>query len=388
MSDKNNSGFYIYREGKDGTLEIDDTISDDERDKMERLYYHPICSEEEINRLRNVKNADDFLLRERANIIIDHMRLFRVVSNKALKDTNWSLSKFFHEDEFQYVLNSFSEENRNKCASIARGCTFSTDPNGYARSTEYGPIITIDESLRYFLKFMHLGLNVFEEDKVPMEVHINAIRIALRTMLKTEALDFDLDPRGIIPSDIEKRIDYPITWEMRFIIGHEYSHFLLGHISPSKVKKREIFRNLFDNGNGAKGLFYTMSQKEELAADSSSIEFQTTISKSYNKKIVEAALIFLGSLAIYEAVADSIFPQIDVSDHPSALDRFDAIFEKFIEDKEYWSRFRDRVIGFQKFFVEDVSLHCDAYEMYGSFYLAEPNTAWRGKQLIDRVDYY
>lgn len=358
-------------------------------DDMQRFWYRPICNELEIDRLLNVKNAADFLLRERADYIVDHMRLFRVVRNKALKDSNWSLAKFFHEEEFQQVLNAFSQENREKCRNITAGCTFSTDPNGCARATEYGPIISIDESLNYFFMFMNLGLYVFEdEDDVPVSVQFNAIRIALRIMLKTETLDFDLDPRGIIPPKIQKKINQPIVWEKRFIIGHEYAHFLLKHVSTDKVVKKEMVKNFFGGNDGKKDVFYTTSQQEEFAADSASISFQKTISESYNRNIFESALVFFGSLAIYEAVVDSISPQIGVSDHPSALDRFDAIYNKYVEDKEYWKCFRNRVQNFQKIFVEDVSLHCDEYETYGSCYLAEPNTKWRGRELIDRVDYY
>ena len=36
---------------------------------------------------------------------------------------------------------------------------------------------------------------------------------------------------------------------------------------------------------------------------------------------------------------------------------------------------------------DDVSENYKQYEMYGAFYLAAPNTEWRGRELIDRVDY-
>lgn len=36
---------------------------------------------------------------------------------------------------------------------------------------------------------------------------------------------------------------------------------------------------------------------------------------------------------------------------------------------------------------EEVSANFDQYKMYGSMYLAKPNTEWRGRELIDRVDY-
>ena len=36
---------------------------------------------------------------------------------------------------------------------------------------------------------------------------------------------------------------------------------------------------------------------------------------------------------------------------------------------------------------EDLSFNYDLYDFYGSAYLDKPNTKWRGKKLIDRVDY-
>lgn len=39
------------------------------------------------------------------------------------------------------------------------------------------------------------------------------------------------------------------------------------------------------------------------------------------------------------------------------------------------------------FLSEDLSVNYDNYEVYGSAYLDKPNTKWRGKKLVDRVDY-
>ena len=37
--------------------------------------------------------------------------------------------------------------------------------------------------------------------------------------------------------------------------------------------------------------------------------------------------------------------------------------------------------------MKEESENFEMYEMYGSLYLAAPNTEWRGRELIDRVDY-
>jgi len=37
--------------------------------------------------------------------------------------------------------------------------------------------------------------------------------------------------------------------------------------------------------------------------------------------------------------------------------------------------------------IEDAGFNTDTYEVVGSIYLAQPNTEWRGKELIDRKDF-
>ena len=57
-------------------------------------------------------------------------------------------------------------------------------------------------------------------------------------------------------------------------------------------------------------------------------------------------------------------------------------------DKElYCKQIPELVSWWEKFIIKDVSENFEMYEMYGSLYLAAPNTEWRGRELIDRVDY-
>ena len=44
----------------------------------ERLWYMGVCSPEEIDRILNVKDASDYLLKLRADTIVDNTRLWRV----------------------------------------------------------------------------------------------------------------------------------------------------------------------------------------------------------------------------------------------------------------------------------------------------------------------
>ena len=382
--------FDIYEIDENGEVKADDEIDEHVKNEVQRFFYRPICSEKEIDRIMNVRNAKDYLLKFRADIIVENMRLFRVFRNRALRTANWTLEKAFDETHFKAVRKAMSWKNRWKCRKVYAGNIFSTDPNGTICSTEYGPIVMIDDSLRFFLEYINLGIMSFSKSEgVPCYIQRNALRIAIRIMLKTETLDFEMDPRGIIPKNVENKICSIIPMQFRFVTGHEFAHYILGHLKKNRIKSRKMKKSCFESGEKEE-LFYTIAQEEEFQADIGAIEFQRC-NESEQKKLVEAALYFLAALSIYEAVFYFFSPPNDIPDHPPALDRFDRIAGKYVttvkEAKKY-TYLRTKVSALQKIMREDASLYCDNYEMYGSVYLDKPNTRWRGKELIDRVDYY
>jgi hypothetical protein len=46
------------------------------------------------------------------------------------------------------------------------------------------------------------------------------------------------------------------------------------------------------------------------------------------------------------------------------------------------------VESFKPAVADYLSLQIESFETYGSYYLGPPNTEWRGRELIDRKDYY
>nr|HPN59247.1 hypothetical protein [Chitinophagaceae bacterium] len=240
--------------------------------EFQKNFFRPVCNEDEIERIFNVKNAKDYLLKLRAETIVDHMRLFRVYRNKALaNEKNWSLENSFISYQYINFKNKLPDELRLKCNQITYGNIFSTEPNGQIFKTEYGIITTLCDSLRYFIEFMNLGLLDFKKE-VPTKVQINAIRIALRVMLQTESLDFLMDPRGIIPPKIQKKMYHTYPFQMQFIAGHEYAHFLLGHLDENKITKQYLLKAIFKSQSDYKPLdVYNISQKNEFEADIASI---------------------------------------------------------------------------------------------------------------------
>lgn len=354
----------------------------------------PVCSEDEINRIFNVQNAKDYLLKLRADTIVDHMRLFRVYRNKANSFSGkWTLEASFKDNHYLNFLNKIPLEYKHKCSSVTFGNIFSNEPNGHIFKTDFGPVTTISDSLIYFSKFMNLALLDFK-GRVPEKIRLNSLRIAIRVMLKTEALDFYMDPRGIIPIDIERRITSPTPYQMQFIAGHEFSHYILDHLSESNIVERFVFHPISDKDEPYQPMkVYNQSQKDEFAADISALTLPKLNAKEFSK-LFEASLLWFGSLEIFEAVCDTMYPRSPwaYKTHPTAKERFHNILDNVRKPNDFdpkkWEAFWNVVDEYKDTVIEDVSLNCDFYEMYGSAYLDEPNSKWRGRKLIDRVDYY
>ncbi len=361
---------------------------------LEKIKYFPILNEYEYKRISNVDNAKDYLLKLRADIIVDNMRLFRVYRNKALiREKNWSLEESFTTKPYDMFLKAVDDETRKKCTDIVYGNIFSNDPNGYIFNTKFGPIITISESLVFFCKFMNMALLQFE-DNIPEYVCHNAIRIAIRVMLKTETLDFLMDPRGIVTENIHHGMHAPIDYQLMSIVGHEFSHYMLGHLKESRSVIKPIYFAISNKDKEYMQMkVYSQSQEEELQADLKSLELPQLDNEEY-KKLFESTILWFGSLELYEAAIDVICPRNpwDTLSHPPARDRMDNILNNAKKPYDYnelnWKMFKNTINQYKKWLIKDVSLNLYSYEMYGSAYLDEPNSEWRGKELIDRVDYY
>lgn len=201
-------------------------------------------------------------------------------------------------------------------------------------------MITISDSLRFFLKFTNLALLDFD-GRVPERICLNSLRIAIRVMFKTETMDFFMDPRGVIPEDIAVAIHLPIPYQLWFIAGHEFD------------------------------------------ADIKSLIFPKLSTEEY-KKLYESSLLWFGSLQIYEAACDVMYPSSSWSykTHPTARDRYDNILDNAKTPDgvniDNWKSFLNVIERYKTIIIEDISLNYDLYEMYGSTYLDEPDSEWRG----------
>lgn len=360
---------------------------------IEKMFFRPVCNEAEIERVFNVMDAKDHLLHLRAKTIVDHMRLYRVYRYKALRnESSWSLESSFDDEHYKAVLKKLPSDERLKCDEVTYGDVFSNDPNGMIFKTPFGPVTTISESLQFFLKFAHLAILEFKSE-VPGHVKFNALRIAIRVMLKTEAMDFYMDPRGILPKDIAKDIHAPIPLQKQFIAGHEFAHHLLEHLSDKNVREQPIFFAISSSDKDYRPeKIYNASQQHEFEADVQSI-LLPNYSDQERSELLGAALLWFACLELYEAVSETMSPQSATAylTHPSARARYDNLLTRIPTPKGFdtksWKEFPKFLNQLKKELLEDVSLNFEAYEMEGSIYLDKPDTLWRGKELIDRVDY-
>lgn len=382
-----------HRHTRNLFLNIQDLTMEEPPIDIKKQFFRPICNEREIERIFNVKNAKDYLLKLRAETIVDHMRLFRVYRNKALaNEKNWSLENSFTSYHYSNFKSNLPDDLRIKCDEITYGNIFSNEPNGLIFKTEYGVISTLSDSLRYFIEFMNLGLLNFKK-KVPIKIQLNAIRIALRVMLQTESLDFLMDPRGIIPANIQKKMYSSYPFQMQFIAGHEYAHFLLGHLDDKNMVKQHVLKAVFKSQSDYKLLdVYNTSQQNEFDADVASINLPN-YSLQEKMLVFESALLWYAFLDLYEGVEHSVFPPFGYQSHPTARDRYFNLLNNIEThsgfDYKYWDKDLPNLITeYRKFFIDEVGFNIEFYEKYGSAYLDVPDTKWRGKELIDRVDYY
>ena len=359
-------------------------------------WFYAICSKSEIERIKDLQNGDDFILLLRADIIADNMRLYRVVKHyvdiAVRSGVKWSLEEFYKTDHFEYFKNHLPVDLKEKVDGIATGLIFTKEANGLIFKTDFGFCSVLSASLFYFIKFSFLAL-IDSGGRIPPEVCVASLRIAIRTMFEKEALDFDWDPRGIIPEDIEKVITAPYPYIMTFLAGHEYSHFLNGDLDDYHAVQKTI-NTYFKDGEDYKKIgAYNSNQKQEFAADLGALNYPKFDDEEYNLYYYYA-LSWFAILAIFEAAENTMFPPFNKQSHPGAKARYNNILKNakrpsnFEEMKVFYMIDLPRLVSdYEEIIIEDVQSNYEGYEFEGSVYLAAPNTEWRGPELIDRVDY-
>ena len=236
----------LYEINRILTSELDSLgdYSDLQYTDWDPVWYYSFCSINEVKRAMRPQTPKDFLLRERIKIIADNTRYTRIFASKKKKYDNYSLESYFSNTHYNRVLKCLASEDKEKCKNIIYDDIFTKDVNGCVWKLNNNICVSINYSLTYFLQFCNLALLPFNS-QIPDKIRTAAARIATRIFLNRESLDFDLDPRGIIPNKINKDIKFFQSYELQYIAGHEFAHYLLGHLQ----NKNFIEGCLFDIEN-------------------------------------------------------------------------------------------------------------------------------------------
>ncbi|MFC4634524.1 hypothetical protein ACFO3O_11435 [Dokdonia ponticola] len=350
---------------------------------QEEVFFYPFMSKSEIKQIFNIKSSADYLLRVRAEQVESEIRLRRTFSKLKKKlSQNWNFTDYFESSQYAKYLKKLNPKFRQSCIDIPHGTIHTNEANGTCLKTPFGNIITLSYSLREFLYYMnlfHFGeqLGVKQQD-----IHY-AFILAIRIMIGTESLDFEIDSRGKLPKSIKKHIDYLTDWQMKFVIGHEYAHHYLGHLkNESKLKSHN---KVLGKGNNIK--HYTYRQSCEFEADLHSI--QETIYNDKNKsELLNGAFLFFISLQLYDKVEEYLFPKIRYSNtHPEPLDRLWTLRKAIKKDIGYSEKVLSSIEKNTKKFLENylkefLPYNVDKIEMVGSIYLP----SYKKTMLIDRLD--
>ncbi|GLB49395.1 M48 family metalloprotease [Neptunitalea lumnitzerae] len=333
----------------------------------EQRFYYPMCNKSEIKRIFNVKNSDDFLLKYRADQIADDVRLTRVFLKIRTNSINWNFSNYFDSSFFNNYIETLPNTEKNKCKEISFGTIYLKEANGYCMKTDFGNIIVISFALRYFLYYMNL-FHLGPQYNLNSQDISNAFLIAVRTMLGTESLDFELDNRGDIPEELHLEIESMVDGQMMFVIGHEFAHHYLDHLEQASLGYLKV------TSTDKNTPFYNYSQKRELEADYNSV-MKPEIPNEERNLIANGAFTFFIWLDLFKSVKEYIFPPSSLmKSHPNPIDRIWELRKKLNDEigvtKEQLLSLVESYKPFKENLIKDLPYQIHIFEYYGSLYLS------------------
>lgn len=265
-----------------------------------------------------------------------------------------------------------------KIKSIPSGLIPIIEANASCIASLVGEIVVVSESLRHFYYFMTIAF--FGENLgIKMTDRVSALCIAYRVMNQSEALDFDLDPRGELPKIIENKIQELVSDQMQFTFGHEYAHYLCGHVSSGNTP-------LPGNREKARAFAHAL----EFEADAQAVKLVRQ-SPSAADRIAHGGMFVLIFLDLLYRLKDQYgLRRLPVSEtHPAPIDRLYALQQSLgsrspmsLNDIEHSLAVCTQLVAAFSQFLKG-SPRPDILSFYGSIYL--PSYVSRIK--LDRIDF-
>ncbi len=279
--------------------------------------FRAFCTKNEILRLRSLRTSHDYLLRVRAEAIVDSPRAVRTFRKRRVlfeqKGRRWSLMDYYssqNADARRYVAR-LTRPHKKRVKSTAYGLAPIKEANAIAKYSLLGDIVMVSENLRYFYYFMNIAMYGGYLGIDYMDC-VDAAVIALRIMRGSETFDFDIDPRGTLPPQIEKQLQMMTARQMEFTFGHEFAHLIEGHLTEQSAS--------------VDARVYAFEC--EFAADRQAVLLAGT-DKSTRRMLATGAYDVLLYLHFLESAAvRGMLPQFSVIvTHPPALERLRRVLD-------------------------------------------------------------
>lgn len=364
------------------TQEVLEKLLDDEE------FFLEFCSLNEIYRLREIKGPHDYLLRLRANSIVDDARAVRLMCQRRnhyeSTGRKWSLNHYYHQkDHFHKAyISMLYPAQRKLVKTIPAGLAHIPEANALFMRSIAGDVVIVSERLEMFYYFMSLGF-YGEHFGFDWNDKQSALLIAIRIMTGAEAHDFEMDPRVTPSSKAEKGLRNYVDYQMRFTFGHEYSHYLLNHLDEAEVMTYSL-----GHSNRKRESIATYNHELEYQADYFSIKNIMHNKKEFDS-MAHGAFSVLCFLHFIEKCLNKIkSKKLSFSKtHPKSIDRIkqlhyrlgkkspinDAIIEEMINASEQMLTIVD----------DAPKLRSDIFTFYGSIHMSK----YVKKPPQDRIDY-
>lgn len=343
--------------------------------RIMREWYEDLCSADELQRILNVQNAQDYILRAAVDTIAKKPVLCRVIlEHKRISGTRWSLEKFFMPITYGYYnfKRHIPIELQHELDNIGTGCLLSNHMNGIIFTSHYGLCSVLSYSLKYVIEYATLALLPLEGD-ISDVIRTTAMILAIRISKGIERLDLDINKRCHLPKRHRKSMREPLPYICTFIAGHEYSHYLNKDIKPHTRKRLmpEDAQTLDIDS------FFTFGKIKEFNADVTALRLPEFSKNEYSDYYLYS-LLWFAILAIFETASHREDESIHISSHPSAMQRYYNILKKapkpydFDEMENIYTTALPQAIDFWRDAIaKDVAIHPEIYNSYGSFYVEQ-----------------
>jgi hypothetical protein len=350
-------------------------------------FFIAFCTRNEILRLRELRGPYDYLLRLRANAIVDSPRAVRVMSarKKAFENDGraWSLTHYYHSKDNYHksYMKSLNKSHAKIIKKIPSGLAFIAEVNALCIRSIAGDVVVVSESLEYFYYFMTIA---FYGNQLGIELadRADALLIAIRIVNGSEAMDFDIDPRGDLGHELERVIGGLVVSQMQFTFGHEFAHLLRGHL-PTDLTSSGGAIDLPEN-------LKTYNYEMEYEADHFSIKHIEHDGRAFHS-IAQGAFSALLYLHFLREIKDLCrLPGLSISaTHPDPMDRIFSLHRRLGKKSPVSERTLNNMLtvsadlsGILKHRLEHMGRE-DILDFYGSVYL--PSYTKKPRQ--DRYDF-